>query len=121
MSTFGTCVALTQIVSVFFLMIRRPPRSTLFPYTTLFRSAFTFQVQDDGGTLNGGVSLDPSANILTINVTSVKAEPHTTDLPATSHVDSPLTFETADFGFSDVNDSPANSLLAAKVPLPPHP
>ena len=23
---------------VFFLMIRRPPRSTLFPYTTLFRS-----------------------------------------------------------------------------------
>src|SRR3712207_8995062 len=29
------CVA---TVSVFFLMIRRPPRSTLFPYTTLFRS-----------------------------------------------------------------------------------
>src|SRR5260221_14034106 len=24
--------------TVFFLMIRRPPRSTLFPYTTLFRS-----------------------------------------------------------------------------------
>src|SRR3712207_9058649 len=26
-------------VTFFFLMIRRPPRSTLFPYTTLFRSA----------------------------------------------------------------------------------
>src|SRR5689334_7866402 len=26
--------------SFFFLMIRRPPRSTLFPYTTLFRSIF---------------------------------------------------------------------------------
>src|SRR2546427_6388776 len=26
--------------SFFFLMIRRPPRSTLFPYTTLFRSAW---------------------------------------------------------------------------------
>src|SRR6478672_13454046 len=26
-------------VRFFFLMIRRPPRSTLFPYTTLFRSA----------------------------------------------------------------------------------
>src|SRR5689334_24732446 len=25
----------------FFLIIRRPPRSTLFPYTTLFRSRFT--------------------------------------------------------------------------------
>src|SRR6267142_4148248 len=27
-----------HIFSFFFLMIRRPPRSTLFPYTTLFRS-----------------------------------------------------------------------------------
>src|SRR5258708_36213453 len=27
-----------SFLSVFFLMIRRPPRSTLFPYTTLFRS-----------------------------------------------------------------------------------
>src|SRR3989304_8595027 len=27
-------------VFFFFLMIRRPPRSTLFPYTTLFRSAW---------------------------------------------------------------------------------
>src|SRR3712207_7374313 len=26
------------MVTLFFLMIRRPPRSTLFPYTTLFRS-----------------------------------------------------------------------------------
>src|SRR5258705_8842206 len=25
---------------IFFLMIRRPPRSTLFPYTTLFRSLY---------------------------------------------------------------------------------
>src|SRR3712207_8710280 len=27
------------VVLLFFLMIRRPPRSTLFPYTTLFRSS----------------------------------------------------------------------------------
>src|SRR5256885_11542550 len=27
-----------QLLPFFFLMIRRPPRSTLFPYTTLFRS-----------------------------------------------------------------------------------
>src|SRR2546429_2324657 len=39
------CLALTSLLmacrgllSFFFLMIRRPPRSTLFPYTTLFRS-----------------------------------------------------------------------------------
>src|SRR5690348_18196612 len=29
----------TYTISFFFLMRRRPPRSTLFPYTTLFRSA----------------------------------------------------------------------------------
>src|SRR5256885_12148261 len=28
----------TELLFFFFLMIRRPPRSTLFPYTTLFRS-----------------------------------------------------------------------------------
>src|SRR5262245_66532904 len=28
-----------QLLSFFFLMLRRPPRSTLFPYTTLFRSS----------------------------------------------------------------------------------
>src|SRR5688572_4030394 len=37
----------------FFLMIRRPPRSTLFPYTTLFRSSLdaviTSRVQEQGG------------------------------------------------------------------------
>src|SRR5438067_12408930 len=33
--------------TIFFLMIRRPPRSTLFPYTTLFRSlAFARAVED---------------------------------------------------------------------------
>src|SRR2546422_6599016 len=30
---------LLSLFSFFFLMIRRPPRSTLFPYTTLFRAA----------------------------------------------------------------------------------
>ena len=32
------------LVTVFFLMIRRPPRSTLFPYTTLFRSAIKSRI-----------------------------------------------------------------------------
>src|SRR3712207_7917640 len=30
---------------MFFLMIRRPPRSTLFPYTTLLRSGFRSSIQ----------------------------------------------------------------------------
>src|SRR5436189_6173471 len=33
---------MTHSAAPFFLMIRRPPRSTLFPYTTLFRSLLFF-------------------------------------------------------------------------------
>src|SRR5437762_10777422 len=36
------------LYSLFFLMIRRPPRSTLFPYTTLFRSR---QLKQERGTI----------------------------------------------------------------------
>src|SRR3712207_9438935 len=34
-----------MLVSFFFLMIRRPPRSTLFPYTTLFRSTYDWKTR----------------------------------------------------------------------------
>src|SRR3712207_7839734 len=35
-----TTVKVRGSIFFFFLMIRRPPRSTLFPYTTLFRSRY---------------------------------------------------------------------------------
>src|SRR5229473_5635666 len=38
---------------LFFLMIRRPPRSTLFPYTTLFRSGHGWAAPAGGGFLPG--------------------------------------------------------------------
>src|SRR5260370_14955468 len=38
MSPSVSCLPMLASLSFFFLMIRRPPRSTLFPYTTLFRS-----------------------------------------------------------------------------------
>src|SRR4051795_13777841 len=34
----SSCLLALLALLLFFLMIRRPPRSTLFPYTTLFRS-----------------------------------------------------------------------------------
>src|SRR5687767_15988241 len=37
----------------FFLMLRRPPRSTLFPYTTLFRSVNEILGGDGDDTING--------------------------------------------------------------------
>ena len=40
------------------------------PYTS-----FTFQVQDNGGTANGGTDLDASPNTLTFNVTAVNDAP----------------------------------------------
>src|SRR3712207_8947703 len=43
----------------FFLMIRRPPRSTLFPYTTLFRSRL--DVVDDVGQLGHQATCTPAA------------------------------------------------------------
>src|SRR5688572_31050327 len=36
---FSITASFYSFLFFFFLMIRRPPRSTLFPYTTLFRSA----------------------------------------------------------------------------------
>src|SRR5439155_21372210 len=40
---------LTLFFCFFFLMLRRPPRSTLFPYTTLFRSEYTLSGADPEG------------------------------------------------------------------------
>src|SRR5258707_2908451 len=38
--------AVCKVTYPFFLMIRRPPRSTLFPYTTLFRSQAEDGIRD---------------------------------------------------------------------------
>src|SRR3712207_6900266 len=47
----------------FFLMIRRPPRSTLFPYTTLFRSADTMRATRIlSNLLSGDIKVDTFGN-----------------------------------------------------------
>src|SRR4029434_8894571 len=38
-------------------------------------ASFTFQVQDDGGTANGGADTDASPNTMTVNVTAVNDTP----------------------------------------------
>src|SRR2546430_17494243 len=47
----------------FFLMIRRPPRSTLFPYTTLFRSRSIDRMRHLEEILSGRVSLLMSSSL----------------------------------------------------------
>src|ERR1044071_10047196 len=59
-----------SICLVFFLMIRRPPRSTLFPYTTLFRS-------DDFHTW---LETLPASKIQTENKDRGRSEEHTSEL-----------------------------------------
>src|SRR3712207_5107110 len=67
---------------IFFLMIRRPPRSTLFPYTTLFRSpAFGLKRAIDEGIVKGP-RIYPSGAMIT--VTSGHGDfRQLTDLPRT--------------------------------------
>src|SRR5260221_2221142 len=50
-------------VFFFFLMIRRPPRSTLFPYTTLFRSLLSHRSwisSQIGSTINTNLRFSPT-------------------------------------------------------------
>src|ERR1039458_2228233 len=55
-------------------MIRRPPRSTLFPYTTLFRS----NVATNAGEKHGGGGLNL--------VSEIRSEEHTSELQSLRHL-----------------------------------
>src|SRR6266480_6329243 len=73
------CGKLSQTYFLFFfLMIRRPPRSTLFPYTTLFRS---YDIGAFGHPAPGGSTL--GAAFLPSSL-FVRSEEHTSELQ--SHV-----------------------------------
>src|SRR5260370_29812838 len=50
------------LTALFFLMIRRPPRSTLFPYTTLFRSLNGVTLTRATGDAKVGDSANASKN-----------------------------------------------------------
>src|SRR6202522_4700549 len=58
----------------FFLMIRRPPRSTLFPYTTLFRSMW-----------NQGTEVGHDVSVLGALVPH-RSEEHTSELQSRRHL-----------------------------------
>src|SRR2546422_2167404 len=66
-------------------MIRRPPRSTLFPYTTLFRSALTAKVNHRRGRLElPGWGLNFHARQLFRR--SHRSEEHTSELQSRLHL-----------------------------------
>src|SRR5260370_30656307 len=67
-------------------MIRRPPRSTLFPYTTLFRShgarpaRIKSQVGDDAGDLLFGDAVLQRALDVGVELLGPRSEEHTSEL-----------------------------------------
>src|SRR5258708_27529606 len=75
-------------LTFFFLMIRRPPRSTLFPYTTLFRSE---RVVRYGSTIRRAVPATGRANRLAVKATphhaaKFRSEEHTSELQSPDHL-----------------------------------
>src|SRR5205085_8541818 len=59
-------------------MIRRPPRSTLFPYTTLFRSSSRSRGSRRSRCSTGGLSPTPT--------TTARSEEHTSELQSQSNL-----------------------------------
>src|SRR2546429_6670226 len=74
----------------FFLMIRRPPRSTLFPYTTLFRSEVPTRILRDqlGERLAKAAGADFSGPIVAREVPKQRrrSEEHTSELQSRLHL-----------------------------------
>src|SRR3712207_7305328 len=76
-------------------MIRRPPRSTLFPYTTLFRSRLDRRRDDDrSGAFRGGLLEHPGAvgvargGVALVDVADVedRSEEHTSELQSRQYL-----------------------------------
>src|SRR5258707_4039683 len=72
-------------MSFFFLMIRRPPRSTLFPYTTLFRSRPAIERDPAGGqTLDIEQDVNHSREVP--GLPPARSEEHTSELQSRQYL-----------------------------------
>src|SRR5258708_11482871 len=67
----------------FFLMIRRPPRSTLFPYTTLFRSAGT---RRNKLAKKNFLDFEQPIAELESKIEELRSEEHTSELQSPDHL-----------------------------------
>src|SRR2546422_6791862 len=87
------------MLSFFFLMIRRPPRSTLFPYTTLFRSCGWRGPECCTGRLDYGAGRSPrcgdravgacdpgGVELLQLRMCRHRSEEHTSELQSRLHL-----------------------------------
>ena len=70
----------------FFLMIRRPPRSTLFPYTTLFRSGSPARRRNPMTRPLSCTSMRPGAAARRRSPIFWRTEEHTSELQSRPHI-----------------------------------
>src|SRR2546430_5922007 len=89
--------AMLGVYFFFFLMIRRPPRSTLFPYTTLFRSALHRQrarATDDDPQSHGVRTVEHERAVVgdvaraecAAGAAAARSEEHTSELQSQSNL-----------------------------------
>src|SRR3712207_7513900 len=80
---------------LFFLMIRRPPRSTLFPYTTLFRSGSSALTDDidvpkgrSTSEMQSGIPVTyvPARNTIFLSFALARSEEHTSELQSRQYL-----------------------------------
>ena len=87
-------------------------------------SNFTFQIQDDGGTANGGIDLDAAPNTITFNITAVNDAPVRTAGSVNSltvNEDSGLTslgFASVDYGTGGGTDEAGQTLTYKVITIP---
>src|SRR5258708_11924296 len=73
-------------------MIRRPPRSTLFPYTTLFRSIGTSRLSTSTITLSTPIPISAESRCSVVEIKTlcliklVRSEEHTSELQSPDHL-----------------------------------
>src|SRR2546421_8769297 len=97
-------------------MIRRPPRSTLFPYTTLFRSNFHFRSPPGRASSHSAIA---ATAIRTVPYVSMRSEEHTSELQSRSDLVCRLLLEkknTIDPALVSSNYSPDYDLSRTQAP-----
>src|SRR3989441_2786187 len=89
-------------------MIRRPPRSTLFPYTTLFRSAPLIMVVDDSLTVRKITSRLLEREGYRVLTAKDRSEEHTSELQSLAYLVCRLLLEKKKTSVSDIFSQPAD-------------
>src|SRR2546429_1200481 len=109
-----------KLIFFFFLMIRRPPRSTLFPYTTLFRSQAIHHRANDldkpeprsALCLSGGGIRSATFNLGVLQGLArnqLRSEEHTSELQSRLHLVCRLLLEKKNNTLASVVGGPATA------------